>query len=53
MAAGNTQGNVNEVHPNPDLSKCDGPHSLTSENFRLLMDQMKAMNNVRGVPAAA
>ena len=42
-----------EVHPNPDVAKCDGPQSLTFENFRLLMDQVKAINNVHSVPVPA
>jgi 3-deoxy-D-arabino-heptulosonate 7-phosphate (DAHP) synthase len=35
------------------VAKCDGPQSLTFENFRLLMDQVKAINNVQGVPVPA
>ena len=46
VAAG-AHGLLIEVHPNPDLAKCDGPQSLTFENFRLLMDQVKAINSVR------
>ncbi len=52
IAAG-AHGLLIEVHPNPDLAKCDGPQSLTFENFRLLMDQVKAINEVRGVPVPA
>ena len=52
IAAG-AHGLLIEVHPNPDLAKCDGPQSLTFDNFRLLMDQVKAVNNVRGVPVPA
>ena len=37
-----------EVHPNPDVAKCDGPQALTFENFDLLMAQMKAPNSIRG-----
>ncbi len=52
IAAG-AHGLLIEVHPNPDVAKCDGPQSLTFENFRLLMDQVKAINNVQGVPVPA
>ncbi len=52
IAAG-AHGLLIEVHPNPDVAKCDGPQSLTFENFRLLMDQVKAINNVRSVPVPA
>jgi len=42
-----------EVHPNPDVAKCDGPQSLTFENFNILKDQVKALNSVRGMPVPA
>jgi 3-deoxy-7-phosphoheptulonate synthase len=42
LAAG-AQGLLIEVHPNPDLAKCDGPQSLTFENFNKLMDQARAV----------
>ena len=52
IAAG-AHGLLIEVHPNPDLAKCDGPQSLTFENFNLLMDQVKALNSVRQAPVPA
>jgi 3-deoxy-7-phosphoheptulonate synthase len=44
IAAG-AHGLLIEVHPNPDLAKCDGPQSLTFENFAILMDQVRAVKN--------
>ena len=52
VAAG-AHGLLVEVHPNPDVAKCDGPQSLTFENFRLLMDQVKAIHSVRSAPVPA
>jgi 3-deoxy-7-phosphoheptulonate synthase len=52
VAAG-AHGLLVEVHPNPDLAKCDGPQSLTFENFRDLMAQVKAIASVRRAPAEA
>ena len=46
VAAG-AHGLLVEVHPNPDLARCDGPQSLTFENFRSLMDQVHAIAAVR------
>ena len=43
IAAG-AHGLLIEVHPNPDLAKCDGPQSLTFENFDGLMDQVRAVS---------
>jgi 3-deoxy-7-phosphoheptulonate synthase len=43
IAAG-AHGLLIEVHPNPDLAKCDGPQSLTFENFAVLMDQVRAVS---------
>ena len=51
IAAG-THGLLVEVHPNPDLAKCDGPQSLTFDNFNLLMEQVDAIKSVRREPAA-
>ena len=42
IAAG-AHGLLIEVHPNPDLAKCDGPQSLTFQNFSSLMDQVRAV----------
>lgn len=51
IAAG-AHGLLIEVHPNPDLAKCDGPQSLTFENFDKLMTQVRAVNNsLAAVPA--
>ena len=41
VAAG-AHGLLIEVHPNPDVAKCDGPQSRTFENFDILMDQVNA-----------
>ena len=43
IAAG-AHGLLVEVHPNPDVAKCDGPQSLTFENFNIMMDQVKAVS---------
>ena len=42
IAAG-AHGLLIEVHPNPDKALCDGPQSLTFENFSNLMDQVRAV----------
>ena len=52
VAAG-AHGLIIEVHPNPDLAKCDGPQSLTFQNFSLLMDQVRAIHSVRNTPVPA
>ena len=52
VAAG-AHGLLIEVHPNPDLAKCDGPQSLTFDNFDLLMGQVNAIHSVRSEPVAA
>ena len=49
VAAG-AHGLLIEVHPNPDKAKCDGPQSLTFENFDMLMDQVNAIASVRKQP---
>jgi len=46
VAAG-AHGLLIEVHPNPDIAKCDGPQSLTFPNFAALMDQVQAVAGVR------
>ena len=46
IAAG-ADGLLVEVHPNPDLALCDGPQSLTFENFSNMMTQVKAVAAVR------
>ena len=50
VAAG-AHGLLIEVHPNPDIAKCDGPQSLTFANFSALMDQVHAVAGVRKVPS--
>jgi 3-deoxy-7-phosphoheptulonate synthase len=50
IAAG-AHGLLIEVHPNPDIAKCDGPQSLTFPNFATLMDQVQAVAGVRKQPA--
>jgi len=49
VAAG-AHGLLIEVHPNPDIAKCDGPQSLTFPNFAALMDQVQAVAGVRKEP---
>ena len=49
VAAG-AHGLLIEVHPKPDVAKCDGPQSLTFENFDMLMDQVNAVASVRKDP---
>ena len=51
IAAG-AHGLLIEVHPNPDQAKCDGPQSLTFENFDILMDQVNAIASVRKQPVS-
>ena len=51
VAAG-AHGLLIEVHPNPDVAKCDGPQSLTFENFDILMEQVNAIASVRKQPVA-
>ena len=53
IAAG-AHGLLIEVHPNPDKALCDGPQSLTFENFAGLMDQVRAVKGaLAGVPVGA
>ncbi|PKB63476.1 MAG: 3-deoxy-7-phosphoheptulonate synthase [SAR202 cluster bacterium Io17-Chloro-G2] len=52
IAAG-AHGLLVEVHPNPDLALCDGPQSLTFENFNNMMNQVNAVASVRQDPAVA
>ena len=52
VAAG-AHGLLVEVHPNPDLAKCDGAQSLTFENFNSLMGQVQAVAAVRQQPVNA
>ena len=52
VAAG-AHGLLIEVHPNPDIAKCDGPQSLTFENFSSLMDQTRAVAAARTAPTTA
>ena len=52
IAAG-AHGLLIEVHPNPDQAKCDGPQSLTFENFDILMEQVNAIASVRKQPVSA
>ncbi len=52
VAAG-AHGLLIEVHPNPDLAKCDGAQSLTFENFDSLMGQVGAVASARQAPVNA
>jgi 3-deoxy-7-phosphoheptulonate synthase len=45
IAAG-ADGLIIEVHPNPSEALCDGPQSLTPENFRALMDEVRQVSRV-------
>ncbi|AEF94858.1 phospho-2-dehydro-3-deoxyheptonate aldolase [Desulfotomaculum nigrificans CO-1-SRB] len=47
VAAG-ADGLLIEVHPNPAEALCDGPQSLTPENFHALMQQLKDVAGVFG-----
>ena len=52
VAAG-AHGLLIEVHPNPDVAKCDGAQSLTFENFDSLMGQVGAVASARQVAVNA
>ena len=53
IAAG-AHGLLIEVHPNPDKALCDGPQSLTFENFANLMEQVRAVKGaLTGAPVPA
>ena len=53
IAAG-AHGLLIEVHPNPDKALCDGPQSLTFENFANLMGQVRAVKGaLTGDPVPA
>jgi 3-deoxy-7-phosphoheptulonate synthase len=43
IAAG-AHGLLIEVHPNPDVAKCDGPQSLTFQNFDALMEGVRSVS---------
>jgi 3-deoxy-7-phosphoheptulonate synthase len=43
IAAG-AHGLLIEVHPNPDIAKCDGPQSLTFQNFDTLMEGVRSVS---------
>ncbi|MCW2278307.1 3-deoxy-7-phosphoheptulonate synthase [Heliophilum fasciatum] len=45
VAAG-CDGLMIEVHPNPTEALCDGPQSLTPENFGALMNELRAIAEV-------
>lgn len=47
VAAG-ADGLLIEVHPNPAEALCDGPQSLTPENFQALMQNIGAIAEVTG-----
>ncbi len=47
IAAG-ADGLMVEVHPNPDMALKDGPQSLTFDNFRQLMLQVKSVAEAAG-----
>ena len=45
VAAG-ASGLIIEVHNNPSQAQCDGPQSLTPENFKKLSGEVSALRNV-------
>jgi 3-deoxy-7-phosphoheptulonate synthase len=47
LAAG-ADGLLIEVHPNPPEALCDGPQSLTPENFYSLMSELQQFTSVLG-----
>ncbi|WP_027719406.1 3-deoxy-7-phosphoheptulonate synthase [Desulfovirgula thermocuniculi] len=47
IAAG-ADGLLVEVHPNPAEALCDGPQSLTPENFRQMMEELARVAEVMG-----
>lgn len=47
IAAG-ADGLMIEVHPNPATALCDGNQSLTPENFRALMEELRAIAAIMG-----
>lgn len=47
IAAG-ADGLLVEVHPNPEEALCDGPQSLTAENFSLMMTKLEQVAKVMG-----
>jgi len=46
--AGGADGIIVEVHPNPDQARCDGPQSLTLEQFDSMMEKLKAIAPIVG-----
>lgn len=47
IAAG-ADGLLIEVHPNPALALCDGPQSLTPENFNNMMAELRRIAEIMG-----
>jgi len=47
LAAG-ADGLLVEVHPNPSEALCDGPQSLTCENFASMMSRLKELASAMG-----
>jgi 3-deoxy-7-phosphoheptulonate synthase len=47
IAAG-ADGLMIEVHPHPEIALSDGDQSLTPENFKIVMDEVKQIANVMG-----
>jgi 3-deoxy-7-phosphoheptulonate synthase len=46
--ASGADGIIVEVHPDPDQARCDGPQSLTLEQFDSMMDKLKAIAPIVG-----
>jgi 3-deoxy-7-phosphoheptulonate synthase len=47
VAAG-ADGLIVEMHPNPSEALCDGPQSLTPENFKVMMEDLKNISGAMG-----
>ncbi|MDD4335017.1 MAG: 3-deoxy-7-phosphoheptulonate synthase [Desulfotomaculaceae bacterium] len=47
IAAG-SDGLIVEMHPHPAEALCDGPQSLTPENFKVMMDDLKNIAGLMG-----
>jgi len=46
--ASGADGVMVEVHPDPEQALCDGPQSLTLEDFEMMMDKIKAIALIVG-----
>lgn len=46
--ASGADGLMVEMHPNPSEALCDGPQSLTPENFTIMMEDLKNISGLMG-----